>query len=284
MSTDNVVLSVKGLTVDHFLGEGSVRAVDNVSFSIKAGQIFALVGESGCGKTTIALAIMRLIPPGQGRIVAGKVVFEGRRLNDLSERQMRKIRGSEIAMAFQEPAGSFNPVLTIGHQIAEAIMLHTAKDARQAWLAAIEILELVGMPQADRIARCYPHQLSGGMQQRAMIAMALSCRPRLLIADEPTSALDAAVQAEILGLLDRLRRQALRPDSGQAGMSILLITHDLRVAQRYADTVAVMHGSRIVEMAEPSVLFARPVHPYTEGLLKCVAQIEGRRRNTEYRK
>jgi ABC-type dipeptide/oligopeptide/nickel transport system ATPase component len=277
MSRDIALLTVKGLTVDHFLGEGSVRAVDNVSFSIKAGQIFALVGESGCGKTTIALAIMRLIQPGQGRIVMGEVVFEGQRLTDLSEKQMRKIRGSEIAMAFQEPAGSFNPVLTIGHQIAEAIMLHRGKDARQAWKEAVEVLELVGIVQGDppQRARCYPHQLSGGMQQRAMIAIALSCRPRLLIADEPTSALDAAMQAEILGLLDRLRRQA--------GMSILLITHDLRVAERYADIVAVMSNSRIVEMAEPSVLFARPGHPYTQGLLKCVAQIEDRRQNTEYR-
>jgi len=236
-----------------------------VSFSIKKGRTFGLVGESGCGKSATALSIMRLVPAPQGKIVGGEIVFDGRNLPALSENQMRQIRGEKIAMIFQEPQTSLNPVYTVGNQIAEAIRGHQKKSRKEAWAVAVEMLRKVGIADPARRAHEYPHQFSGGMQQRVMIAMAASCEPALLIADEPTTALDVTIQAQILDLLDDLQKQN--------GMSILLITHDLGIVAERAETVAVMYASRIVEVAETQKLFAGPLHPYTRGLLKSLPRL-----------
>ena len=274
MSADGVLLSIKGLSVSFFTEEGVSRAVQDVSFSIKRSKTFALVGESGCGKSVTALSIMRLVPTPPGEIVGGEIIFGQRNLLDLSEKRMRVIRGNKIAMIFQEPMSSLNPVYTVGDQIAEAIKLHQKKSTSTAWSDAARILEKVGIPEADRRAGEYPHQMSGGMRQRVMIAMAVSCEPALLIADEPTTALDVTIQAQILDLLDELQEQN--------GMSILLITHDLGVVAERADDVAVMYASRIVEVADspsPSEgrgsqrLFAGPLHPYTQGLLESLPRL-----------
>jgi len=259
MDNNGVLLSVRELSTHFFTGEGIVKAVQEVGFSIKKGQTFALVGESGCGKSTTALSIMRLVPSPQGKIIGGQIVFEGRNLLALSERQMRQVRGNRIAMIFQEPMTSLNPVFTLGNQIAEAIKLHQKKRTRKAWAGAVEMLGKVGIADAAQRAREYPHQMSGGMRQRVMIAMAVSCRPALLIADEPTTALDAMVQAQILDLLDEQQKQN--------GMSILLITHNLGIVAQRADDVAVMYASRIVEVGDSQRLFAEPLHPYTRGLI-----------------
>jgi len=276
-----MLLSVENLSVNFFAqacpepgrGNGVVPAVQNVSFSIKKGQTFALVGESGCGKTTAALAIMRLLPAGQDKLVHGKVFFEGQDLLALSEKQMRLIRGNKISMVFQEPATSLNPVYTVGDQIEEAIELHQKKNAEarlslskaQAWEDAVALLRKVGIADPERRVLEYPHRLSGGMQQRVMIAMAISSNPALLIADEPTTALDTTVQAQTLDLLDDLRKQN--------GMSILLITHNLGVAAQRADIIAVMYASRLVEIADARQLFAWPLHPYTQGLLQSLPRV-----------
>jgi oligopeptide/dipeptide ABC transporter ATP-binding protein len=270
MKQDKVLLSVKRLSVNFFAEDAVLEAVQDVSFSIRKGQTFALVGESGCGKTTIALSIMQLLPAGQSKIVSGEIIFENQDLLKLSEKQMRRIRGNKIALVSQEPMTSLNPVHKAGSQIAEAIRLHQNKNAKQAWVDAVEMLRKVGITEPEQTARAYPHQLSGGMQQRVMIAMAASCKPALLIADEPTTALDATIQVQILSLLDRLHKEI--------GMSILLVTHDLPVVSEYADVVAVMYASRIVEKAPKGQLFAEPFHPYTQGLMQLI-----RRQNTKYR-
>jgi len=271
MSENGALLSIKGLSVSFFTEEGVVKAVQEVSFSIKKGETFALVGESGCGKSVTALSIMRLVPEPPGEIVGGKIMFGGQDLLELSERQMRNIRGNRIAMIFQEPMTSLNPVYTVGSQIAEAVGLHQKKGQSEADAKTVEMLRKVGIGDAEKRANDYPHQMSGGMQQRIMIAMAVSCEPQLLIADEPTTALDVTIQAQILDLLDVLQEQS--------GMSILLITHNLGIVAERADDVAVMYASRIVEVAESRSLFAEPLHPYTQGLLKSLPRLgfSGRR-------
>lgn len=265
MKENELILSVKDLSV-HFFGEdGIARAVQDVSISIKKGKTFALVGESGCGKSVTALSIMRLIPDPPGKIAAGNILFGRKRLLELNEKRMRAIRGNHIAMIFQEPMTSLNPVYTIGNQIVEAITLHQRKTRSQAWADAVDILGKVGISEPQQRIEEYPHQMSGGMRQRIMIAMAVSCNPELLIADEPTTALDVTIQAQILDLLDQLQQQN--------GMSILLITHDLGVVAERADDVAVMYASRIAEVAGAKDLFAEPLHPYTQGLLASLPRL-----------
>ncbi len=271
MMQDDTILSVQELSVNFFTEQGVARAVQQVSFDIQRGRTFALVGESGCGKSVTALSIMRLVPEPPGKIVGGRILFDGQELLGLDERQMQRIRGNRIAMIFQEPMTSLNPVYTVGDQIAEAIMLHQQKDYAQAWADAVEMLGKVGIADADQRAFEYPHQMSGGMRQRVMIAMAVSCRPVLLIADEPTTALDVTIQAQILDLLDDLQQQQ--------AMTILLITHSLGIVAERADTIAVMYASRIVELSDAGSLFAEPLHPYTQGLLKSLPRLgfRGRR-------
>jgi oligopeptide/dipeptide ABC transporter ATP-binding protein len=250
-----------------------MQAVRDVGFSIEKGRTFALVGESGCGKSATALSIMRLLPAPPGKITGGEIIFEGRDLLALSEKQMRHIRGNRIAMIFQDPMTSLNPVYPIGAQIVEGIKLHQKKGSSKAWANAVAILDKVGITDPAQRAHQYPHQMSGGMQQRVMIAMAASCKPALLIADEPTTALDVTIQAQILDLLDELQRQN--------GMSILLITHNLGVVAERADDVAVMYASRIVETADAKHLFAEPYHPYTQGLLRCLPRLASSARRME---
>ena len=265
MVSNNKILSVKELSTHFFTEDGVARAVQGVSFLIEKGKTFALVGESGCGKSVTALSVMGLIPAPQGKIVGGKVIFNNCDLLELPEKQMRKVRGNKIAMIFQEPMTSLNPVYTVGTQIVEAIQMHQKKDVNQSWQEAVEILRRVGISRPEQTVNEYPHQLSGGMCQRVMIAMAISCKPNLLIADEPTTALDVTIQAQILDLLDELQRVNQ--------MSILLITHDLGVVAQRADDVAVMYASRIVEIASSKKLFEKPLHPYTQGLLKSLPQL-----------
>jgi peptide/nickel transport system ATP-binding protein len=244
--------------------DGINRAVDGVSFSINAGETLAVVGESGCGKSVTAMSILRLIPEPPGKI-AGQIRFQGKNLLDLSDAEMRKIRGNEISMIFQEPMTSLNPVLTIGRQIGETLRLHQGLTGQQATAKAIEMLTLVGIPEPARRVREYPHQLSGGMRQRVMIAIALACSPQLLIADEPTTALDVTIQAQILDLMRDLK--------ARVGAAIMLITHDLGVVAEVADRVVVMYAGRKVEEAPVRKLFANPMHPYTRGLLGAVPKL-----------
>ena len=259
------LLDIKDLSIAFNTERGQIRPVRDVSVSIYPGQTVALVGESGCGKSVTALSILRLIPTPPGKVLGGQILFEGRDLLQLSERDMRSVRGKDIAMIFQEPMTSLNPVYTIGDQIVEAITLHQGVSQDEAYRIAEEALRDVGIGDAHRRLFEYPHQMSGGMRQRVMIAMALSCRPRLLIADEPTTALDVTIQAQILELLRKLQRER--------GMSILLITHDLGVVAENADVVAVMYASRVVEFAKVEDLFDRPQHPYTEGLFRSVPKL-----------
>jgi peptide/nickel transport system ATP-binding protein len=258
------LLDVRNLRTSFFTPKGEARAVDGISFTIDPGQTLGLVGESGCGKTMTALSILRLIPPA-GRIVGGEILFDGRDLLQLSEPEMRHLRGNAIAMIFQEPMSSLNPVFTVGNQIAEAVRLHQGLGRRAAYEKAIEMLKLVEIPEAERRVDEYPHQLSGGMRQRVMIAMALSCHPRLLIADEPTTALDVTIQAQILDLLASLQQRF--------GMALILVTHDLGVVAERADEVAIMYAGRIVERAPVQDIFARPLHPYTRGLLRSIPKV-----------
>ncbi|MBC7433750.1 MAG: ABC transporter ATP-binding protein [Rubritepida sp.] len=244
--------------------DGVNRAVDGVSFHVNAGETLAIVGESGCGKSVTAMSILRLIPEPPGKI-AGAIKFQGRDLLKLSDREMRAIRGNSISMIFQEPMTSLNPVLTVGRQIGETLRLHQGLSARQAEERAVEMLELVGIPEARRRVREYPHQLSGGMRQRVMIAITLACNPQLLIADEPTTALDVTIQAQILDLMRDLKTRV--------GAAIVLITHDLGVVAEVADRVIVMYAGRKVEEATVPQLFARPRHPYTQGLLGSVPKL-----------
>jgi oligopeptide/dipeptide ABC transporter ATP-binding protein len=265
MTDSETLLSVQNLSTWFETELGTAKSVQNVSFDIKKGKTLALVGESGCGKSVTSLSIMRLIPMPPGRIVSGKILFDGQNILDFSEKQMRKIRGNKIGMIFQEPMTSLNPVYTIGQQIIEAITLHQNKTEQQAWSLAEEMLAKVYIPDPARRMNEYPHLLSGGMRQRVMIAMAISCKPALLIADEPTTALDVTIQAQILDLLDEL---------GQSeNMSILLITHDLGVVAQRSDDVAVMYASRIVEKSSCKELFNNPLHPYTQGLLNSLPQL-----------
>jgi peptide/nickel transport system ATP-binding protein len=260
------LLEVKGLKTHFFTDEGIVRAVDGVDFYINKGETLGVVGESGCGKSVTALSIMRLIPTPPGRIVEGSITYDGKNLLDLSNAQMRKIRGKEISMIFQEPMTSLNPVFTCGEQVAEALRLHEGLNRRDAMDKTVDMLKLVHIPNAERRVREYPHQLSGGMRQRIMIAMALSCNPKLLIADEPTTALDVTIQAQILELLNELK--------SKLGMAILLITHDMGVIAETAQRVVVMYAAKVAEEAPVGELFKEPLHPYTQGLLRSIPRID----------
>ncbi len=259
------VLDIRDLSVTLATDRGRLRPVDGVSFAVPAGRTLAVVGESGCGKSVTALSIMGLLPPGAR--IAGSIRFAGRELTSLDPEDWRRKRGREMAMVFQEPMTSLNPAFTAGEQVAEALRLHQDLPPRLAFDRAVEMLDRVRIPEAARRARQYPHQLSGGMRQRVMIAMALACRPSLLIADEPTTALDVTVQAQILALIDELKRET--------GTAVLLITHDLGVVADHADEVAVMYAGRIAERAPAARLFARPEHPYTVGLLGAAPSLEG---------
>jgi peptide/nickel transport system ATP-binding protein/oligopeptide transport system ATP-binding protein len=260
------LLEVRDLSTHFFTEEGVVRAVENVSLQIHPGEILSLVGESGCGKSVTGLSILRLISAPPGRIVNGEVLFDGRNLLHLEEKEMQKVRGNEISMIFQEPMTSLNPVFTIGDQIMEAIQFHQGLDKAEARKRAIEMLGRVQIPSPEERIDAYPHQLSGGMRQRAMIAMALSCQPKLLIADEPTTALDVTIQAQVLRLLKEIQREM--------GMAVMLITHDLGVVAEIADRVAVMYAGRIVEMASIEAIFGQMRHPYTKGLLDSIPQLK----------
>ncbi len=258
---------VDNLTIEFKTDKGLVRAVDGVSFEIPKGQTVGLVGESGCGKSVTALSIMRLIKSPPGRYAAGQILYEGRNLLELPESEMRHLRGNRISMIFQEPMTSLNPVFTIGDQISEAVRLHQGLDKSKALDKAVEMLDLVGIPSPRERAATYPHQLSGGMRQRVMIAMALACKPDLLIADEPTTALDVTIQAQIMELMLSLQKEI--------GMSILLITHDLGVVAETCNQVVVMYAGRVVEQADTNTLFSKPKHPYTVGLLNSVPSNHG---------
>jgi len=260
------LLEVKDLCVEFRTERATVRAVDSVSFEVGPRETLAIVGESGSGKSVTALSILRLIPSPPGRVVSGAVLFEGQDLLQLDDAGIRAIRGDRIAMIFQEPMSSLNPVLTVGRQVAEPLTLHRRLSWRQALEKARELLSTVAIPDATRRLASYPHQYSGGMRQRAMIAMALACKPKLLIADEPTTALDVTVQAQILALLKQLTHET--------GSALILITHDLGVVARYADRVAVMYGGRIVESAPARELYAHPRHPYTRGLMDSIPRLD----------
>lgn len=253
------LVEFKNLKTHFFTEDGIVKAVNDVSFKIKAGETVGVVGESGCGKSVTAMSLMRLIPNPPGRIVAGEILFEGRNVLNLSDSEMREIRGNEISVIFQEPMTSLNPVFTIGEQIEEVIILHQNLSKVEARKKAIEMLKLVGIPRAEEVVDSYPHELSGGMRQRAMIAMAVSCNPKLLIADEPTTALDVTIQAQILDIMKNLK--------DKLNTSIMLITHDLGVIAEMADYVIVMYAGKVVEEAPVIELFKNPMHPYTVGLL-----------------
>ena len=263
------LLEISGLKTHFFTDTGVVRAVDGVSFAVGRASTVGLVGESGCGKSVTALSVLRLVQSPPGRIVEGSVKFRGRELLDLPEREMRGIRGNNISMIFQEPMTSLNPVFTIGNQIVEAIRLHQKLPVKEANTRVLELLQLVGIPSPHERVRDYPHQLSGGMRQRVMIAMALACRPDLLIADEPTTALDVTIQAQILDLLRRLQEELQ--------MSVLLITHDLGVIAETAERVVVMYAGKVVEEAPCRELLHDAKHPYTKALIECLPEVGGKR-------
>ena len=263
---DPAVLSIKNLRTQFDTDEGIVHAVDGIDLSVRPGSVLGIVGESGSGKSVTALSVMRLIPQPPGRIVSGEIWFNGTNLMTLKEAEMQAIRGKRIAMIFQEPMTSLNPVFTVGNQISEMLRLHLKLSRKDARDRTIELLELVGIPSADRRAKEYPHQLSGGMRQRVMIAMAISCNPELVFADEPTTALDVTIQAQILVLLEELRERL--------GMSLVLISHDLGVIAEVAHEVAIMYAGRIVEEARTEELFEQPLHPYTQGLLASLPRFD----------
>jgi oligopeptide/dipeptide ABC transporter ATP-binding protein len=266
--TEQPLLDVRGLRTYFHVMDGTVKAVDGVDFSIPRGGTVGLVGESGCGKSVTAHSIMRLIDMPPGEIAGGEVLFNGVDLLKLPSNKMRQVRGGEIAMIFQEPMTSLNPVFTIGNQIAEAILLHNKVNKKEAWDRAIDSLKLVGVSAPERRVKQYPHELSGGMRQRAMIAMALSCNPKLLIADEPTTALDVTIQAQILELIKELQVRT--------GTALLLITHDLAVVAETVQTIAVMYAGRIVETGTVDQVLLRPQHPYTQGLLSSIPGVKKR--------
>ncbi|HXG59126.1 MAG TPA: ABC transporter ATP-binding protein [Thermoanaerobaculia bacterium] len=258
------LLQVRNLRTSFSTGEGVIHAVDGVSFHVRRGEALALVGESGCGKSVTAMSIMRLVAP-PGAITGGEILFKGRNLAALTEKEMQKVRGRDIAMVFQEPMTSLNPVFKIGMQVAEAIRIHKKVSKKEAWRMAGEMLDLVSIPDPVKRLDDYPHQLSGGMRQRVMIAMALSCDPELLIADEPTTALDVTIQAQIMELLAGLQQRL--------GLAILLITHDLGIVAEFCERVVVMYSGRVVEEAPVRRLFASPAHPYTRGLLESLPRL-----------
>jgi oligopeptide/dipeptide ABC transporter ATP-binding protein len=260
------LLEVRNLKTCFYTSLGVVKAVDGVSYDVKRGETVALVGESGCGKTVSALSIMRLVPKPQGSIVSGEICFQGRDLLKLSEEEMRRIRGAEVAMIFQEPMTSLNPVLTIGRQITETLEAHDTVSNEGARARALELLRLVGIPDPERRLYDYPHQLSGGMRQRVMIAIALSCRPKLILADEPTTALDVTIQAQILDLMRELSRRF--------GVALVIITHNLGVVARYADRVNVMYAGKVIESSRAREIYQNPRHPYTIGLLRSVPRLD----------
>jgi oligopeptide/dipeptide ABC transporter ATP-binding protein len=262
------LVAVDDLRVHLFTSGGVVRAVDGIGFSVAAGTSLGIVGESGCGKTMTALALMRLLPSPPARIVSGRILFDGEDVVSLDEARLRELRGNAMAMIYQDPMTSLNPVFSIGEQIAEVVRLHRDASRAAAMARAVEMLELVGIPDPSRCARSYPHQLSGGMRQRAVIAMALACHPKLLIADEPTTALDVTIQAQILDLMRRLQQEL--------DTAIILITHDLGVIADLVDTVVVMYAGKVVERAPVGRLFAVPRHSYTQGLLRSVPSVEAR--------
>ena len=255
------LLEVRDLRTSFFTDAGEVRAVDGVSFAVEPGKLMGLVGESGSGKTVSVLSVMRLLPE-SARVVGGAVMFEGRNLLELSEPEMRAVRGAKIAMIFQEPMTSLNPVFTIGSQIGEAVRLHQHTARRETLERTIEALRLVGIADPERRVNDYPHQLSGGMRQRVMIAMALACNPRLLIADEPTTALDVTIQAQILDLIRELQ--------ARLGLAVILVTHDLGIVAQYADDVTILYAARVMEQAPSAELFRNPLNPYTRGLLESI--------------
>ncbi len=270
----SALLEVKNLTTEFNTEEGYFKAVDQVSFKVEQGKTLGIVGESGCGKSVTSLSIMRLITNPPGRIAGGEVLFQGKDLLKLSEKEMRKVRGNDIAMIFQEPMTSLNPVLTCGYQIAEAIELHQRSlSKKQVWEKAVDMLRIVGIAEPEKRAKAYPHELSGGQRQRVMIAMSLSCNPKLLIADEPTTALDVTIQAQILDLMRKLQKEF------QASM--ILITHDLGVVAEMCDHVAVMYAGRIVEYGSVDEIFTRPKHQYTLGLLNSIPHFESGQRRTK---
>jgi oligopeptide/dipeptide ABC transporter ATP-binding protein len=261
ISQSQQLLQVEGLKTYFYTEDGVVKAVDGVDFEIGRGEVLGLVGESGCGKSVTSFSILRLVDK-PGRIVGGKIKFEGRDLLEMDEKEMTKVRGNRISMIFQQPQSSLNPVFQIGDQIVEVIQIHSSMSKEQAWNKAVELLRLVGIPDAERKARAYPHQMSGGQAQRVMIAMALALNPMLLIADEPTTALDVTIQAQILDLMRDLRNTI--------NTSVILITHDLGVIAEMADRVAVMYAGRIIEEAAVEDIFDEPMHPYTQGLIASV--------------
>jgi len=263
------LLEIRSLSTYFYTDEGVVKAVENVSFDIYPGEVLGIVGESGCGKSVTSLSILKLIPDPPGKIVHGEILFEGKDLVRLEEKEMEKVRGNEISMIFQEPMTSLNPVFTIGDQIMEAILFHQGLDKSEARRKAIEMLHRVKIPSPETRIDSYPHQLSGGMRQRAMIAMALSCEPKLLMADEPTTALDVTIQEEILHLLKEIQRETK--------MSVMLITHDLGVVSEMADKVVVMYAGRVVEQGPIRSMLGQMRHPYTRGLVNSIPSIEERK-------
>lgn len=260
------LVEVKDLKVTYYQNGVETPVVRNVSFEIKKNETLGLVGESGSGKSVTSKAIMRLIAEPPGRIANGEILFEGKNLLKMKEKQMQKVRGKDIAMIFQEPMTSLNPLYTCGSQIAEAILLHNKCSKQEAWERAVEILKMVGVPSPEKRAQSYPHELSGGMRQRVMIAIALSCNPRLLIADEPTTALDPTIQAQILKLIHDMQKEK--------DMSVLLITHDMGIVAENCDRVAVMYAGQILEIADVKTIFGNPAHPYTIGLLKDIPKLD----------
>ena len=273
--SDDNVLEIENLQTHFFTNDGVVRAVDGVSYSVRRGETLGVVGESGCGKSVTALSILRLVANPPGRIVGGAIRLEGRNLLDATETEMEDVRGNEISMIFQEPMTSLNPLFTVGKQIGEAIALHQGLSKRDAMDRAVEMLREVHIPEPERRAHEYPHQLSGGMRQRVMIAMAISCNPKVLIADEPTTALDVTIQAQILDLMRETQRSQ--------GQAVILITHDMGVVAENADRVVVMYAGRKVEEAEVDELFDHPGHPYTEGLLGAIPSLETAAHNEDGR-
>jgi peptide/nickel transport system ATP-binding protein/oligopeptide transport system ATP-binding protein len=267
------LLSIRDLRTHFFSSDGVARSVDGISYDIFPSETLAVVGESGCGKSVTAFSIMRLIPSPPGKIVSGEVLFDGRDLLRLSEREMRDVRGNDISMIFQEPMTSLNPILTIGQQITEVILRHQDRTKTEARTLAVDMLARVGIPSPEKRVDEYPHQLSGGMKQRAMIAMALVCRPKLLIADEPTTALDVTIQSQILDLLNDLK--------DEFEMAVLLITHDLGVVAEVADRVVVMYAGKIAETADVVDLFEHPLHPYTKALFRSLPSLESRKETLE---
>ncbi|MBP1708452.1 MAG: peptide transporter ATP-binding protein [Deltaproteobacteria bacterium] len=263
------LLEIRSLSTHFFTEDGVIRAVENISFDLFPGEILSLVGESGCGKSVTALSILKLIASPPGRVVSGEILFDGKDLLKLKEKEMERVRGNDIAMIFQEPMTSLNPVFTIGDQIVEAILFHQKVGKEEARKKAVELLDRVRISSPEATIDAYPHQLSGGMRQRAMIAMALSCQPKLLIADEPTTALDVTIQAQVLRLLKEIQREM--------GMAVLLITHDLGVVSEIADRVAVMYAGRMMEYGPIATIFEQVRHPYTRGLLDSIPPLEEKR-------